>query len=357
MVGYSWSAFRGRFFRRRFIGSGSLFQVPDGLLGEQIVDGFVGRQFVRFALPSRHMNKRSVKGEMNLVRLVERFGSEAKCRAYLEGLRWPDGVRCLRCQSHKISRIRTRDQFDCDSCRYQFSVTAGTIFADSHLPLWKWFAAAYLIGESRKGMSANQLKRTLATTYKTAWYLTHRIRAAMKDENPIPVNGIIEVDETWIGGKRRNVGQGYRENKTMVLGAVQRGGSVRFRVEKHNARRDLTRFVREVTHPDAPRIMTDGWKGYVSEDIADDNTTHETVDHAAGEWVRADVHTNTVEGVWSLLKRSIVGSYHQLSVKHLPAYLDEMAFRFNNRENPYLFRDTLLKLLEAKALPYAKLTA
>jgi len=303
------------------------------------------------------MNKRPVKGEMNLIKLVEQFQSEAKCRAYLEELRWPNGVRCLRCQSAKISRIAKRNQFDCDSCRYQFSVTAGTIFADSHLPLWKWFAAAYLIGESRKGMSANQLSRTLGTTYKSAWYLTHRIRAAMKDENPIPLSGIVEVDETWVGGKRRHVGRAYKGNKTMILGAVQRGGNVRFKIEKHNARRDLTRFIRETIDPDAPRIMTDGWKGYVTADIADHNTTHETVDHHLEEWVRADVHTNTVEGVWSLVKRSIVGSYHQLSVKHLPAYLDEMAFRFNNRDNPFLFRDTILRLLQAKSLRYSALTA
>ena len=300
---------------------------------------------------------RSVKPAMTLTRLVDRFRSEEKCRSYLEELRWPDGVHCPRCQSEKISRIVKRNQFDCDSCRYQFSVTAGTIFADSHLPLWKWFAAAYLIGESRKGVSANQLKRELGTTYKTAFYLTHRIRAAMKDENPIPLSGIVEVDETWIGGKRRHVGGGYKDNKTMVLGAVERGGRIRLRVEKHNARRDLTKFIHETIDPDAPRIMTDGWKGYVTSDIADHNTTHETVDHRQHEWVRADVHTNTVEGVWSLLKRSIVGSYHQLSVKHLPAYLDEMAFRFNNRENAFLFRDTILKLLEAKTLPYRRLVA
>ncbi len=294
---------------------------------------------------------------MTLTALVDRFRSEEKCRAYLEELRWPDGVRCPRCQSEKISRIVKRNQFDCDSCRYQFSVTAGTIFADSHLPLWKWFAAAYLIGESRKGVSANQLKRELGTTYKTAFYLTHRIRAAMKDENPIPLTGIVEVDETWVGGKRRHMGRAYKGNKTMILGAVQRGGSVRFRVGKYNARRELTQFIKETIDDDAPRIMTDGWKGYVTSDFADHNTTHETVDHHLEEWVRADVHTNTVEGVWSLLKRSIVGSYHQLSVKHLPAYLDEMAFRFNNRENPFLFRDTILKLLQTKTLPYAKLTS
>jgi len=294
---------------------------------------------------------------MTLTRLVDAFRSEDKCRAYLEELRWPDGVRCPRCQSEKISRIVKRNQFDCDSCRYQFSVTAGTIFADSHLPLWKWFAAAYLIGESRKGVSANQLKRELGTTYKTAFYLTHRIRAAMKDENPMPLSGIVEVDETWVGGKRRHMGRAYKGNKTMILGAVERGGSVRLRVEQHNARRDLTKFIRETVDDDAERVMTDGWKGYVTADIADHNTTHETVDHRQHEWVRADVHTNTVEGVWSLLKRSIVGSYHQLSVKHLPAYLDEMAFRFNNRENPFLFRDTILRLLQAENLPYKKLIA
>jgi transposase-like protein len=304
------------------------------------------------------MNKRPLKPAMTLTALVDRFRSEDKCRTYLEELRWPDGVRCPRCQSAKISRIARRNQFDCGSCRYQFSVTAGTIFADSHLPLWKWFAAAYLIGESRKGISANQLMRELGLgSYKTAFYLTHRIRAAVKDENPMPLTGIVEVDETWVGGKRRHMGRAYKGNKTMILGAVERGGSVRLRVEKHNARRDLTRFIRQTIDDDAPRIMTDGWKGYVTADIADHNTTHETVDHRQGEWVRADVHTNTVEGVWSLLKRSIVGSYHQLSVKHLQAYLDEMAFRFNNRENPFLFRDTILKLLQAQSLPYKKLTA
>jgi transposase-like protein len=289
---------------------------------------------------------------MDLGKLVERFRTEEKCRTYLEGLRWPDGMRCLRCHSDKISRIAARNQFDCDSCRYQFSVTAGTIFADSHLPLWKWFAAAFLIGEARKGMSANQLKRTLGVTYKTAWYLSHRIRAAMKDENPLPLSGIVEVDETWVGGKRRGFGQGYKDNKTMILGAVERGGRVRFKIEKHNSSRELRAFIGETVDPTAaPRIMTDGWKGYQR------ISNHETVNHHLNEWVRADVHTNTVEGVWSLMKRSIVGSYHQLSVKHLHAYLDEMAFRFNNRDNRFMFRDTLLRLLSAESLKYSELVA
>ncbi len=131
---------------------------------------------------------------VNLCTLIEQFGSEDKCRVYLEGLRWPDEVSCPRCQSAKISQIIKRNQFDCDHCRYQFSVTAGTAFNDSHLPLWKWFLATYLLCESRKGMSANQIKRTLGISYKTAWYLCHRIRFAMKESHPELLDGIVEME-------------------------------------------------------------------------------------------------------------------------------------------------------------------
>src|SRR5881628_3333613 len=145
--------------------------------------------------------------DMNLPQLVADFQSEEKCRAYLEALRWRDGVSCPRCASRKISRIAKRGQFDCDSCRYQFSVTAGTIFHDSHLPLWKWFLAVYTIGESKKGISANQLKRMLGVSYKTAWYLCHRIRAAMVDLSPEPLSGIVEADETYTGSAQEWFGR------------------------------------------------------------------------------------------------------------------------------------------------------
>lgn len=243
------------------------------------------------------------KQEMDLMRLMAQFDTSEQCRAYLEELKWPKGVKCPRCQSKKISHIRERNQFDCDSCRYQFSVTAGSILHDSHLPLPKWFGAVYLMCEARKGVSANQLKRTLGVSYKTAWYLCHRIRKAMEEANPAPLKGTVEVDETYIGGHRRYVGRGYKTNKTMVLGAIERGGNVRLRVE------------------------------------------------------RGDVHTNSVEGVWSLFKRSVVGSYHQVSAKHLDRYLDEFEWRFNGRKNSYLFRDTMLKLLRSEALTYQKLIA
>jgi transposase-like protein len=293
--------------------------------------------------------------EYDLVELIEQFGSEDKCHEYLEDLRWPDGVRCPRCDSEKISRIAKRRQFDCDSCRYQFSVRVGTLFHDSKLPLWKWFLAVYLMIESKKGISANQLGRTLGVSYKTAWYLCHRIRAAMVDEDEGPLLGVIEADETWHGGKKRHVGSGNKVGKTMILGAVARGGEVRLRTSRGNDRGTLHRFINAVVDGDAEAIYTDTWVGY--EGVGDENTRHETVNHSKEEWVRADVHTNTVEGVWSLFKRSVVGSYHQLSVKHLPAYLDEMEWRFNNRDNPYLFRDTILALVAGDSLPYKQLTA
>ncbi len=293
--------------------------------------------------------------KIDLPDLIERFRSEERCRTYLEGLRWPEGVRCPRCNSDKMSRVHKRGQFDCDSCRYQFSVKVGTIFHDSHLKLSKWFLATFMICEAKKGVSANQLGRTLGVSYKTAWYLCHRIRAAMKDATPEPLRGIIEVDETYIGGKVRGRGHGYKGNKAMVVGAVQRGGPIRLKVEKRNNRKTLHTFIRSVVADEAEAIHTDEWRPYRG--IADHNTRHETVNHMQEEWVRGDVHTNTVEGVWSLSKRSIVGSYHQLSVKHLPAYLDEISFRYNNRDNPFLFRDTLLRLLEASTLEYKSLIA
>ncbi len=295
------------------------------------------------------------KQEINLVNLIEKYHNEDKCRGYLEELRWPNGVACPRCGSLSISRVQKPRVFDCNSCRYQFSVTAGTIFHDSHLPLWKWFLTAYMMSEAKKGVSANQIKRTIGVSYKTAWYLCHRIRNAMTEHNPEPLDGIVEVDETFIGGKKNDMGRGYRGNKTAVVGAVERGGSLRTQVISARDRKTLHSFIKTHTAPDTEAIYTDEWPPYKG--IADHDTRHETVNHSAEEWVRGDVHTNTVENVWSLFKRSVMGSYHQLSAKHLDAYLDELEWRFNNRDNPYLFRDTLLKLIQAENLEYKELTA
>ena len=144
--------------------------------------------------------------DMNLIKLVDQFHSEDRCREYLETLRWPDGMACLRCGSIKISRNYKRHQFVCEDCKYNFSVTAGTILHDTHLPFNKWFMAVYLMMEAKKGVSASQLQRTLGISYKTAWYLCHRIRAAIDEASPIKLKGIVEIDETFVGGEVRGKG-------------------------------------------------------------------------------------------------------------------------------------------------------
>lgn len=301
------------------------------------------------------------RGDMNLVKLIERYADEDKARAYLEGLRWPNGVTCPRCQGEKVARVKARGQFDCSSCGHQFSVTSGTVLHDTHLPLWKWFLATYLMCEARKGVSANQLKRTLGVAYKTAWYLCHRIRSAMTQEGTAPLSGVVEADETYVGGKargqatKREAARNRLKNKTVVLGAIERGGNLRMRVAPNARKHHVQGFLRDVVAPDAEAVYTDSLRSYHG--IGDADTRHESVNHSAEEWVRGDVHTNGIESAWSLFDRAVIGSYHKLSTKHLPLYLDEFAFRFNNRENPHLFRDTLVRLLSAEALPYAALVA
>jgi transposase-like protein len=292
--------------------------------------------------------------EINLVELFEQFGDEDRCREYLETLRWPNGVTCPRCGHTSISRIIKRHQFECNACRYQFSVKVGTIFQDSKLTLRKWFLAIYIIGESKKGVSAQQLSRMLKVTPKTSWFLCHRIREAMcnAEADTDMLSGTVEVDETWHGGKPRDGRK--RPIKTLVAGAIAREGDVKFRIIPDRTHATLHQFIKTVVADDAEAIYTDELRSY--QGLADENTRHETVNHQY-EYVRGDIHTNTVEGVWSLFKRSVIGSYHQITVKHLDAYLGELAFRFNNRDNPYLFRDTVLALLHSDNLTYDTLTA
>jgi len=298
--------------------------------------------------------QKPVKAEICLVNLIEKFGTDAQCLDYLVGLRWKDGVTCPRCSHKGISILQGRDKFECNSCGYQFTATAGTIFHDTHLPLWKWFLATYSMIESKKGISACQIQRTLQVSYKTAWYLCHRIRNAMRDVNSEQLSGVVEIDETYVGGKVRGMGRGYKGNKSIAIGAVQRGGKIRLQVIPFADRETLHKFVADNTAPDTEAIYTDELPAYIG--IQDEDTRHESVNHSAEEWVHGDVHTNGIESVWSLLKRSIVGSYHKVSMKHLDAYLDELEFRFNNRRNEFLFRDTIMKLAHSTKLPYQELT-
>ena len=292
---------------------------------------------------------------MDLVQLIDDFGTEEQCRSYLVELRWPNGVVCIRGGSFYVRNNYTRNQYDCGECDYQFSVTADTMLHDTHLPLQKWFLAVYLMIEYKKGISALQLKRTLNVAYRTAWNLCHRIRAAMRDAYPIPLRGIVEIDETFVGGKVRGKGRGYKDNKAVVVGAVQRSSKIVLKVVEARDRETLHRFVDEVTSEETEAYFTDDWAAY--DGIGYGNTRHESVNHSADEWVRGEVHTGTVDGMWSLLKRSIIGAYHRVSLKHLDAYLDELEWRYSNRDNPWLFRDTLVRLLNAEHVTYRELVA
>ena len=303
--------------------------------------------------------KPETKYEMNLMKLLENYHSEEKCRERLAELRWSDGVKCPRCEGHKYAYDSKRYVYDCYSCGYQFSVITNTMLHDTHLPLNKWFIAVYMMCESKKGISANQLKRTLDVSYKTAWYLCHRIRTALSHVNggeaQVLLSGIIEMDETFVGGKTEGKGRGYKGNKSLVVGVVQRHGEIVLQLATDRSRQTLHEIALKHIAPEAETIFTDEWPAYVG--LGDHDTRHETVNHSQDEYVRGEVHTNTVEGVWSLLKRSIIGAFHHVSVKHLDKYLSELEWRYGNRDNPYLFRDTLMELVKAEHVEYKELTA
>lgn len=288
------------------------------------------------------------------MKLIEDFGSNDECREYLTRLRWPNGLACLRCGSVDVTTLPKRNLFQCSDCRYQFSVTTNTIMHDSHLPLRKWMLAIYLIVESKKSLSAAQLGRKIDVQYRTAWYLAQRIREALKTPDAM-LAGIVEVDETWIGGSAVGKGRHYMKNKSLVAGAVERDGEVRMKHVPSTSKKVLHAFIADTISDDAEAIYTDEWPGY--NDIGDENTRHETINHSIKEYVRGDVHTNSIEGMWSLFKRGVVGSFHHVSKKHLERYLDEFEFRFNNRKNPYIFREALKELIDAPRLTFAELTA
>jgi len=298
---------------------------------------------------------------VTIIDLCTTFSTDERSRELLERLRWPDGPRCIRCDAEVVRLKNSTKILYCKSCDYQFTVTANTVFHDSRLPLITWLTAAYLLCESRKGMSANQIKRTLGISYKTAWYLCHRIRSAMKEVNPEPLGGIVEMDETYVGGKVHGKGaQGRRlKNKEIVVGIKQRGGELRFFKAEDIQAGTLAKYIKENISEDVEVVMTDDHASYPKAMIEAgiNGRKHETINHGAGVYVDGMVTTNGIESAFSLLKRGIIGSWHKVSAKHLPAYLDEMTFRFNRRNSSTLFLDTLQHMITADPLSYEKLTA
>jgi transposase-like protein len=271
----------------------------------------------------------------------ERFQDALAAADYLESIRWPDGPVCPHCgeseRKHYKLKSDTRRLWKCAKCRKQFTVTVGTIFQRSHIPLNKWLLAFYLLCSSKKGMSAHQLHRMLGVTYKSAWFMAHRIRYAM-EQPPFQarLGGIVEADETYVGGKARNrkramkgkvsTGRGTHF-KTPVVVLVQRGGKARSTHVANVTAANLGSILRENVHSDA-RLMTDSFSAYRG--MKKHFANHETINHNDDEYVRGDVHTNTAENYFSILKRGINGVYHHVSEAHLHRYLAEFDFRYNH---------------------------
>jgi transposase-like protein len=307
---------------------------------------------------------------MKLLDVHKELNTEAKCLAFLEHMRWPNGVKCVSCDSQRITSIVAkgklnkktgkrspdRELYQCNDCRFQFTATTGTVYHDTHLPLTKWFLAIALITDSKKGISAHQLHRMLKVNYRTAWYLAHRIRQSMTQPDAPKLTGIVEVDETYIGGKQK----GHRRqkfNKEVVVGIRERGGDLRLIHSVDASSGVLGRHIHDHVDPGVAMIVTDENGAYPSaiSMAGIHHSQHETIRHKDKIYVQGVVHTNTVESAFSLFKRGIAGAFHKISLKHMQRYLDEFSFRFNNRKNPDLFGMTVRRMTLAGAMPYAQL--
>ncbi|MDX8404291.1 MAG: IS1595 family transposase [Mariprofundaceae bacterium] len=266
----------------------------------------------------------------------KRFPDDESCLNHLMLTRFGESLDCPKCGKHgKFSKIRKIPAYQCSWCAHQIHPMVGTPFAKSRTSLQKWFYAMYLFTTSRNGVAAKELQRQLGVTYKCAWRMANEIRKYMGEvDGKPPLTGHVEIDETYIGGKRRKeagfTGRGAK-GKTVVMGILERGGEIFTKVVPNASRKSLLPHILENV-PTSTRISTDEWQSYkVLPKLGYD---HNTVEHSAKEYARGDVHVNSLEGFWAILKRSIYGTHVHVSQKHMPAYLAEFEYRFNMRHYP-----------------------
>lgn len=298
----------------------------------------------------------------SLIELMEYFNTEEKCIEYHAHRRWGDKPTCPHCEHEKVYKFSNGKTYKCAKCRKQFNVKTGTIFEESNVPLRKWFIAIYLLTSHKKGVSSHQLGRDIKVTQKTAWFMLQRIRHQLGiDNDPNEgLDGIIEVDETFVGGKNKNrhkdkkvknsQGRSYKD-KTPILGILQRYGKVKTIVIQDTKASTIQPLILQVVKPGSV-LMSDEWMAYNGLNAVYD---HNIVNHGAREYVNGNIFTNTLEGFWAWIKRMIMGTYHYVSRKHLQYYANEATFRYNTRNEKQGARLALLLSTTIGSLRYKEL--